>query len=114
MSVERLSVPASAAPSATTSAIVAIANGQVAMTDGNLTVGFTNQVQLNANNTVVNLGNNALQLKINVANGLFAGKAQDPVTGKSIPFKGVVLQKVNAGGGFFLNQNQSGEIFLGP
>jgi len=69
---------------------------------------------LNTNNTVVNLGSNGLQLTITVANGLFSGKAQDPVTGQYLPFKGIVLQKQNGAGGFFLNQYQSGEVFFGP
>jgi hypothetical protein len=90
------------------------ANGIVALSDGNLSANFTNQVQLTANNKVVNLGDNGLNLSLNLANGLMAGKAQDPATGKYLSFKGIVLQKQNAGGGFFLNQNQSGEIYFGP
>jgi len=93
--------------------VLNFANGLVALTDGNLAAGFTNQIQLNANNTVVNLGNNGLQLSLKTANGLFSGSAQDPVTRKYLPFRGVVLQKQNAGGGFFLNQNQSGEVYFG-
>lgn len=94
--------------------VLNFANGIVALTDGNLAEGFTNQIQLNSNNGVLNLGNNGLQLSIKTVNGLFSGKAQDPVTGKYLPFKGVVLQKQNAGGGYFLNANQSGEVYFGP
>ena len=75
-------------------------NGMVILSDGNLSESFTNQVSLNTNNTVVNLGSNGLQLTINVANGLFSGKAQDPATGTHQSFKGIVLQKQNAAGGF--------------
>jgi hypothetical protein len=89
-------------------------NGRVILSDGNLSESFTNQVWLNTDNTVVNLGSNGLQLTITVANGLFSGKAQDPATGKYQSFKGIVLQKQNAAGGFFLNQYQSGEVFFGP
>ena len=32
-----------------------------------------------------------------------AARAQDPVTGKYVSFKGIVLQKQNDDGGFFLN-----------
>jgi hypothetical protein len=88
-------------------------DGMVILSDGNLSAGFTNQVQLNANNTVVNLSNNSLKLAINPGNGLFSGSAQDPVSRKNLSFKGVVLQKQNAAGGYFLNQNQSGEVYLG-
>ena len=86
--------------------------GIVTLSDGNLAESFTNQIQLNANNKVVNLSNNGLSLAISIGNGLMAGKAQDPATGKYQNFKGVVLQKLNVGGGFFLNQLQSGEIYL--
>jgi hypothetical protein len=89
-------------------------NGMVVLRDGNLSESFTNQVSLNTNNTVVNLSSNGLQLTLNVVNGLFSGKAQDPATGAYQSFKGIVLQKQNAAGGFFLNQYQSGEVFFGP
>ena len=89
-------------------------DGLVVLSDGNLAQNFTNQVQLTANNTVVNLGANALKLAITPGSGFFSGQAQDPATGKYLPFKGVVLQKQNAGGGYFLNQNQSGEVYFGP
>jgi len=88
-------------------------DGIAVLSDGNLAQSFTNQVQLNANNTIVNLGANGLKLTVSPGNGLFSGQAQDPATGKYLPFKGVVLQKQNAGGGYFLNQNQSGEVYFG-
>ena len=94
--------------------VLNFANGIVTLSGGNLAQSFTNQVQLNANNKVANLSNNGLQLTITPANGLMTGRAQDPATSKWFSFKGIVLQKQNAGGGFFLNQNQSGEIFFGP
>jgi hypothetical protein len=89
-------------------------NGSVTLSDGNLSSSFTNQVQLTANNTIVNLSDNGLQLTLGTSSGRFTGKAQDPATGKYLSLKGIVLQKQNAGGGFFLNQNQSGEVFFGP
>jgi len=89
-------------------------DGMVVLSDGNLAGSFTNQVQLTANNTVVNLDDNGLQLGINVSSGLMSGNIQDPATGKYLSFKGIVLQKQNAAGGFFLNQNQSGEVYFGP
>jgi hypothetical protein len=99
-------------PPANESPILNMGTGIVALGDGALVQSFTNQIQLNANNTVANLSNNGLQLTFNTGNGLFAGKAQDPVTSAYLSFKGIVLQKQNTGGGFFLNQNQSGEVYL--
>ncbi|MFZ0826316.1 MAG: immunoglobulin domain-containing protein [Verrucomicrobiia bacterium] len=94
--------------------VLNLANGNVALTDGALAQSFTNQIQLNNNNTIINSSDNGLQLTINPANGTFSGNAQDPTTDKWIPFKGIVLQKQNTGGGFFLNQNESGGVFWGP
>jgi hypothetical protein len=89
-------------------------NGIVIFSYGNLSEPFTNQVQLSANGRIVNLSDNGLSLNVNTRNGMFSGRAQDPATGKYHSFKGIVLQKQNAGGGYFLNQYQSGEVFLGP
>jgi hypothetical protein len=94
--------------------VLNLANGNVALSDGALAQGFTNQIQLNNNNSIVNLSDNGFQLTINTASGTFSGNAQNPATDKWIPFKGIVLQKQNIGAGFFLNQNQSGEVFWGP
>jgi len=92
--------------------ILNMATGTIALSDGALTQGFTNQFQLNANNTIVNLSANGLQLSFHTSNGTFSGNAQDPTTGKWIPIKGIVLEKPNVGGGYFLNQNESGEVYL--
>jgi hypothetical protein len=92
--------------------ILNLGTGNVALSDGALAQSFTNQIQLNANNTVVNLSNNGLQLTFNTGNGAFSGNAQDPATSKWLSIKGIVLQKQNSGGGFFLNQNQSGEVYI--
>ena len=37
-----------------------------------------------------------------------------PSLGGFISFTGVVLQKLNAGYGYFLSGNQSGRVYLGP
>lgn len=50
-------------------------------------------------------------LSIQQASGLFQGKFT-PDGGKAIPYKGVILQNLNKGVGFFLNGNESGEVNL--
>ena len=42
------------------------------------------------------------------------GSAVNPTTGKAVPFTGVVLQKQNFGGGFFLDATRTGRVFFGP
>jgi hypothetical protein len=99
-------------PPATGTPVLNMATGTIALSDGALAQSFTNRFQLNANNTIVNLSNNGLQLSFNTGNGTFSGNAQDPASGKWMPIKGVVLNKQNTGAGFFLNQNESGGVDL--
>jgi len=87
--------------------------GQLSLAQGDLTQSFTNQFILTSNNKVSNLSSNKLTLSFNLASGLFKGTVAEPVTRRLIPINGVVLQAQNYGGGFFLNLNQSGPVYLG-
>jgi hypothetical protein len=89
-----------------------IPGGIVAFQGGNVDPAFTNSVALNPNNTVANFSPNQLSLKITASSGLFKGTVADPVNGRTIPFRGVVLQKSNQGLGFFLDAPRSGEVVL--
>jgi hypothetical protein len=59
-------------------------------------------------------GQNKLNLTITTSSGSFKGSLMNPLTGKAIPFNGVVLQKQNIGCGFFLDGDQSGNVYFGP
>ncbi len=85
----------------------------VLLTGGNLSQSFSNDVVLGADNKVTNLDSNKLALTITLPTGLFKGKATDPASGETISFKGAVSQKENAGFGFFLGTNQSGQVYFG-
>jgi hypothetical protein len=87
--------------------------GQVWLANGNL-ASFTNQISLGADSKVTNLSGNALTLAVTTSTGLFKGSAVNPATGKASAFTGVVLQKQNFGGGFFLGTNQTGRVYFGP
>ncbi len=113
-------------------------NGQVELAGGNLAQGFTNQIVLESNNQVTPLGGDTLSsredseqrpdsdnlgtgmsgkaLKVSLATkaGSFKGTVADPTTGKTIPFRGILLQKQNLGCGFFPGINQSGSVYFGP
>jgi len=89
-------------------------NGQVWLANGNLASSFTNQITLNSANKVTNLSSNALTLTIATTSGLFKGSVVNPATGKPIVITGVVLQKQNYGGGFFLGTDQVGRVYFGP
>jgi hypothetical protein len=87
--------------------------GQVWLANGNLAGSFTNQIALDSANKVTS-PNATLKMAVTTASGLFKGSVANPVTGKAISFNGVVLQKQNFGGGFFLGTNQTGRVFFGP
>ena len=71
----------------------------VSFSGGNLTAPFNNVVSVNAGNQVVNLSPNTLNFRITKNTGLFTGDVQDPNSGQTYTFGGVVLQKQNAGYG---------------
>jgi hypothetical protein len=94
--------------------VLNLINGFVTFTGGDLSAPFTNHVTLTEDNRFANLSTNKLTLSITPATGLFAGTGTDPVTGKSIPFKGAVLRKQNRASGHFLGPTQSGRVSVDP
>ena len=82
---------------------------------GNLASPLTNDIALCAQNrlNVTPPNPDELKLFLSPATGRFTGRFDNPATRKRSPVKGVLLQKQNAGSGFFLGTNQSGLISLG-
>lgn len=70
-------------------------------------------IELGADNKVMNNSTNKLTVTITPATGLFSGSLAHPVTGKPIQFKGALLKNANMGGGYFLGTNASGRVQLG-
>lgn len=87
-------------------------DGGVILENGNLPQNITNHFDLDANNRVI--GRNGLSVKIKPTTGLFSGRTLDPATKRPLAFSGALLQKQNAGFGYFANENQTGGVFLGP
>jgi hypothetical protein len=87
--------------------------GAITFDGGNLVQNITNYVLLDANNRVNNLGANKLTITVTLPTGAFRGTVTDPLSLKSIPFGGVVLQSQNRGSGNFLGSNQVGQVHLG-
>lgn len=75
---------------------------------------ITNSISLGSNNKIAAPNAGKLTLSIAPASGLFKGTALNPETGKTFQFQGVLLEKPNIGAGFFLNTDQSGQIYLSP
>lgn len=97
---------------AATNRVLDITNGVVAFTNGNAISGFTNLVVLDANGKVTNQGTNKMSLNISRSSGTFSGSVTPAAGGKTISFKGALLQKQNLGSGFFPATNGSGRVSL--
>jgi hypothetical protein len=100
--------------SGTTQPVLNFTNGVVEFSFGNLIQPFTNDVRLSANGRVTNLSSNRLTLGVTPTTGMFTGTATDPNTGRLAIFSGALLQKQNAGVGYFLGTNQSGRVTFRP
>jgi hypothetical protein len=87
-------------------------DGQIVLDHGNLLDSITNNLSIDSNNKIA--GTNKLALSFTTATGAFHGSVINPDTGKPITVNGVLLQKQNAGYGYFLGTNQTGSVFLGP
>jgi hypothetical protein len=78
----------------------------------NLAQGIISPVMVTAGNRAINLSTNRLSLVFSLGTGSFRGSVADPASSKSISFSGVVLQKENAGRGFFLGGDESRRILF--
>lgn len=95
---------------------VTSSNGAVVLTGGNLGQSISNRFTLKPNYQVNNQGTNKFNLTISKSDGTFQGSqitATSPVKVKS-DWRGVLLQKMQAGYGFFLGTNQSGQVWYTP
>jgi len=105
----RYTVPAKGAP------VLDFSNGLVVLEGGNLTSQMAKDVVLTPLNkvTLVSTNTDKLALTLSTSSGLISGSFINPQTLKKSPIKGVILQKQNAGAGYFLGTNQGGAVFLG-
>lgn len=99
-------------PGGNTNRAVNVETGSLQFLGGNLVEPFSNDIFLTTNNRVVNLSSNRLALALTVKTGLFHGSAVEPLTGRAIPFKGVLLQKRGLGAGQFNGTNETGRVVL--
>jgi hypothetical protein len=85
-------------------------NGLAYLCSGNIGLGFDSGVRLEANNSLVVTGANAIGLSLSLksSSGLFKGKFNPPGALKPYPIQGALIQKRDVGRGHFLGTNQSG------
>lgn len=101
-------------PLGATNRALALTNGTVVLSDGNLNVGITNSVLLTNNNVLKITGTNGLTLTISSSSGLVSGRFIHPVSKALTPIKAVLRQDQTNLHGFFLGPNLSGQILLQP
>jgi hypothetical protein len=101
-------------PAGATDKILEISDGRVALTGGNLTGDFVNDITLEPRARIINRSDNPLRVSLGLPGGGFVGGVRDPASGKLISFRGAVLQKANYGAGFFRGTNEIGGVYLGP
>ncbi len=90
-------------------------NATALLEGGNLPTPSSNSIALNTKNKFVVVAPNAnrLTLTVSPATGLLRGRFLNPTSGKTSQIKGVLLQKQNVGGGFFVEKNENGLVYLG-
>jgi hypothetical protein len=100
------------APVGPSSRVLAMTNGTISFTGGNLPADLVNTIILGLGSKVTNGGPNRLTLTFSPSTGLFAGSVTPTNATRAIPFKGAVLQKANNASGYFLGPNASGRVLL--
>ncbi|HXG46864.1 MAG TPA: Ig-like domain-containing protein [Methylomirabilota bacterium] len=100
-------------PALKTNRALNLEQGTVTLTGGGLTGPVAIPIELASDNKVTAPPGSGLTLSLNAASGLFTGKVSDPSSGRPLAIKGALLQKQNAGYGFFLGTNGNGPVVLG-
>ncbi|MFO1487034.1 MAG: hypothetical protein U1F65_01015 [Verrucomicrobiota bacterium] len=88
-------------------------NGAVVVEGGNLSQPVTNSFGLNSSLKVPKQGANQFSFSLTKSNGVFQGSELMPIN-VNTKFQGVLLQKLEAGYGFFLGTNRSGQVKFVP
>jgi hypothetical protein len=91
-----------------------VASGQAAFNAAAPQKAFINRFEVCTNNLFSNQSSNWMSIRLNPSSGSFDGRVLHPATRQPLDFRGVLLQKQNIGGGFFINQHQSGSVHLTP
>jgi hypothetical protein len=90
--------------------VLNLTDGYVLLENGDLAQSISNQFTLASDNVATGTG---LHLTITPSTGLFSGTVANS-GGKPISVSGAVLQKQTNGFGLFLNNAQSGSVYLAP
>jgi Bacterial Ig domain/Divergent InlB B-repeat domain len=100
------------APATATNRVLALTNGVLILSAGNLSQAWTNDIVLSANNRVTNASPNKLAVTLSLTKGLFTGTFFDTGAVRTVKLSGALLQKSTNGAGFFLGTNASGRVLI--
>ena len=109
-----LSADATGAAYTPSASLLNFTDGTVTFSGGNVETAFSNAVQINPANKVLNLGANKLTLSISTPSGLLSGTVNVPGTTRSIPFMGALNIKAGFAAGFFTGATEGGRVVLQP
>lgn len=101
-------------PPSASQRLLEMTNGSIEFSFDNLTTEFTSEIELSPGNTIINRGVNRLSVNVSKSTGRFQGSTTPSANAGTLKFSGVVLQRQNLGGGFFIATNHSGNVVLGP
>jgi hypothetical protein len=104
----RYRAPAAGTSILSTSSAVAVFSG------GGWGDGVTNRFRIGSDNKVTALSGARLSLAFTASTGVFKGSIGSPGAEVTLPFRGVVVQHVNLGCGFFTCAGRSGRVLLAP
>jgi cyclophilin family peptidyl-prolyl cis-trans isomerase len=96
--------------------VVALGVWPMQFSGGNLPLDFTDDISLSSANKLTGPTPYPMTVNLNLATGLFSGSVKRPGSSlaRTVPFRGVVLQKRNSGYGNFLSTDKTGGVFFGP
>jgi hypothetical protein len=86
--------------------------GSFILSGGGLSSPYTNAIVVNGLNRLVQSADPSLQLTITPSSGTFSGSISNGPA--ALKFRGAIFQDMNTGLGYFLNSDQSGQVYLGP
>jgi hypothetical protein len=104
-------IPATGSAYLPQSPVINLPSGTAVFTGGGVP-SFTNNIILGLDSKLVNQSPNTLTMNTAILTGAFNGGVVPPGQTRKTPFKGVFLQKANAGYGYFLGADQSGSVVI--
>jgi hypothetical protein len=92
--------------------ILALTDGTITFSGGNLAADFSNDVTLSADDKISNESPNRLTMSFVLSSGLFNGSVTPPSGMRPMPFHGAAFQGDDRGYGYFLGSTESGSVVL--